>query len=223
MMAVRAQVADTDLPIRRGACRGALSQLCHSLTSHSFTFPTFTFMSGRYAPIPNNRDDEDAEHELNAAFGDEDEEDDFHDATESQPLNPAGAAAQRSHRASPSVVTHGGYDFENVDYDYPPPGSPPPPSDTALPNNFGNSNGYIPSFNILPSASGPHQTWIRRTATRVLPARVADRWGLAPHQPDRAVGDGTNNDGVFANITAKPTRPVRVQQGAYSSLPTSLY
>lgn len=168
-------------------------------------------MSARYAPLPNSRaDDDDAEHEMNAAFADsDDEDDDFHDASESQPLT------QRTHRPAPSVHTPGGYDFENVDYDYPPPGSPPPPSSTALPNTIGNSNGLVPSFDATPSASAPRRGWVQRTASAVLPRQVSQRLGLAQPRPEGAIGGGTNNDGVFANVTAKPTRPVRIQDGAF--------
>ncbi|KII93323.1 hypothetical protein PLICRDRAFT_58960, partial [Plicaturopsis crispa FD-325 SS-3] len=48
----------------------------------------------------------------------------------------------------------------------------------------------------------------------LLPSHYVQRWGLAPpRRPAGAVGGGLNNDGVFANVTAKPTRPVRIQDG----------
>ncbi|KAK0242632.1 hypothetical protein EDD85DRAFT_296669 [Armillaria nabsnona] len=164
-------------------------------------------MSNRYAPLPNPRSDRDAQHEMEAAFDDSDDE----DATESQPLNPTSRApTSPSQPTTPSTIP-GSYDFENVDYDYPPPGSPPPPSSTALPNNIGNSNGAIPSFN-MDSLRGPlsRQGWFRRTVGAILPSHYVNR---TPQRPAGVFGGGTNNDGVFANVTAKPSRATTVQQG----------
>lgn len=182
----------------------------------SFAYP----MSARYAPLPNPRSDRDAQHEMNAAFADSDEEeDDIHDASESQPLNPTPSSPPRGHRSMQSTHIPGTYDFENVDYDYtqPPPGSPPPPSSTALPNSIGNSNGSIPSFNIATLRAGPRRGWFQRSAGAILPTTVAQRLGITQQRrPEGAIGGGTNNDGVFANVTAKPTRPIRIQDGAPS-------
>ncbi|KAF9055509.1 hypothetical protein BDZ89DRAFT_975973 [Hymenopellis radicata] len=169
-------------------------------------------MSARYAPLPA-RPDRDAQHEMDAAFDDSDDEDDINDASESQPLNPTPSSPQRGHRSMPSTHIPGTYDFENVDYDYPPPGSPPPPSATALPNSIGNSNGLIPSFNIGTSRAGPRRGWLQRSAGAILPTPVMRRLGLAPQRPEGVIGGGTNNDGVFANVTAKPTRPMHIQDG----------
>ncbi|KAJ6486400.1 hypothetical protein C8R47DRAFT_1128322 [Mycena vitilis] len=158
-------------------------------------------MSGRYAPLPNPRTDREADNEMDAAFDDSDDEGD-----ESRPLNPTHTS---THVSRPST-THvpGSYDFENVDYDYPPPGSPPGPSDRALPNEFGNSNGLVPTFAVN-SAPAPRAGWFNRTAAAVLPSHYVQRFGFGP----RTTAIGNNNDGVFANVTAKPTRPVRVQDG----------
>jgi len=117
---------------------------------------------------------------------------------------------------SPSRTAPGTYDFENVDYDYirPPPGSPPGPSSRAFSNDWGNSNGQIPSFNsVSTDAERSRGGWFRRTAQAVLPNHYVERWGLAPQVPTHAVGGGTSNDGVFANVTAKPQRPMRIQEG----------
>ncbi|KAJ7929908.1 hypothetical protein B0H13DRAFT_1962448 [Mycena leptocephala] len=146
-------------------------------------------MSGRYAPLPNPRTDRDADNELDAAFDDSDDEGDDSDHVP------------------------GTYDFENADYDYPPPGSPPGPSTRALPNEFGNSNGLIPSF-AVDSAPGPRQGWFNRTAAAILPSHYVQRLGFG----SRHQVIGNNNDGVFANVTAKPTPPVRVQDGDSSYL-----
>jgi len=171
-------------------------------------------MPHRYTALPNSTADHETaqrsrEDELQAAFDYSDDEDE-HNATESHPLNPTPT--------SPSIVqpppphTPGTYNFESVDYDYPPPGSPPPPSDRALPNEFGNSNGLVPNFSATQNP-GRHRMWFQRTATSILPNSVLQKIGLAPQRPSGPIGGGTNNDGVFANVTAKPTPPVRIQDG----------
>ena len=172
-------------------------------------------MSGRYSRVPTSdgrhREQDD---EVEAAFDyREDDDDDDRSISESQPLNNNASPAAPSHRSTRSQAhtsTPGTYNFETVDYDFPPPGSPPPPSTHALPNNWGNSNGNIPDFSSRPPVQ-PNRPWWKRTAGTVLPSSIVNRLGLAP--PTGLVGGGTNNDGVFANVTAKPTRPVRVQNG----------
>ncbi|KAF9008944.1 hypothetical protein BDQ17DRAFT_1349254 [Cyathus striatus] len=143
-------------------------------------------MSHRYAPLANDpRTDRhmhrDQQVEMEAAFDYSDDED---DNSESTPLNPSSTPP-------PS------YDFENLDYaSYPPPGSPPTPSARALPNDIGNSNGLVPSFDHTSNpAARSEQPWINTTL------------------PQGPVGGGTRNDGVFANVTAKPTRPLRIHDG----------
>ncbi|KAJ7590845.1 hypothetical protein C8J56DRAFT_934022 [Mycena floridula] len=157
--------------------------------------------NSRYAPLPNPRAEPD--NEMEAAFGESDDE----DATESHPLNPTPSSPPAHRRAQSQVHVPGTYDFE-LDYDYPPPGSPPPPSSVALPNAFGNSNGLIPSFSVQP---GPKPNWFQRTIRGVLPTQLAERI-TGQRRPQGAVGGGLNNDGVFANVTAKPTF-VRIQEG----------
>lgn len=148
--------------------------------------------------------------EMAAAFDYSDDEDDDNAATESRPLNPISTLPPTPR----STQTHvpGTYDFENVDYDYPPPGSPPRPSATALPNDHGNSNGLIPSFE-LNSTPGPRHMWFQRAAAAVLPSHYVRRLGISIPPPSGPIGGGTNNDGVFANVTAKPSRSIRVQDG----------
>ncbi|KAF8742867.1 hypothetical protein RHS02_03064, partial [Rhizoctonia solani] len=157
------------------------------------------------------------EDEMNAAFdnGSDDEEDVdshhpsaartpllSHTRAQSQPSIPtntapiAAPAPQRTHHPS------GDYDFE---YDYPPPpGSPPRPSALALPNNYGNSNGEIPVFNAV----GPSQpNFFRRALGTILPNQYGRGYSRVNDGP---IGGGMQNDGVFANVTAKPggTAPV---------------
>lgn len=174
--------------------------------------PDLIFMPNRYAPVPNPRSEfpvrDEMEHEMKAAFdySEGEEELDDNNESESRPLNPV--------HTSPSQSTAGSgmYDFENLDYDHPPPGSPPRPSSTALPNEHGNTNGLIPSFNSIPRPSPP-QNWLQRTAAQALPSSLTDRLGLRRARPAGAIGGGVQNDGVFANVTAKPSMPVRVQEG----------
>ncbi|KAG6880374.1 hypothetical protein C0992_007785 [Termitomyces sp. T32_za158] len=171
-------------------------------------------MSARYTAL-NSRADRDAQHDMEAAFDyTEDDDDDIHDSHESHPLNPTPTSP--SIIQAPSPNSHpprvpGTYDFENVDYDYPPPGSPPRPSAIALPNDYGNSNGLVPQ--IPDGGLTPRQSWLRRTAVSMLPNRFARSMGLSHERPQGAIGGGTLNDGVFANVTAKPTRPVTVREG----------
>ncbi|KAF8076531.1 hypothetical protein FPV67DRAFT_1407275 [Lyophyllum atratum] len=169
-------------------------------------------MPARYTAL-NSRADHDAQNDMEAAFDYSEDEDDDNNASESQPLNPDPTSPSHI-QAPPAHHFHvpGTYDFENVDYDYPPPGSPPRPSAIALPNDHGNSNGFVPS--VRPeSVPGPSRNWLSRSAASVLPTHVAQRLGLAHQRPIGAIGGGTNNDGVFANVTAKPTPPVTIQQG----------
>lgn len=181
-------------------------------------------MPAGYAALPNPRSRPD-EDELEAAFEASDDEDDRNGRnSESRPLNPGHrgdehedddhqnedapplatinpSAARPVHSRRQSTAAPGTYDFEAVDYDMPPPGSPPP-------NSWGNSNGIIPTSPILPPRqAGQGTNWIRR----VLPARVADRL-VRPQRRPRTVGGG-GVDGVFANVTAKPTAPRQIQEG----------
>ncbi|KAF8663488.1 hypothetical protein AX16_001056 [Volvariella volvacea WC 439] len=176
-------------------------------------------MSHRYAPVPNPRSDpNDRDGELEAAFDYSEDEDDDHNISESQPLKSSSASnsgPSSHHRLSPSRSQSQSatvYDFENVDYDFPPPGSPPRPSSMALPNNYGNSNGYVPSFDDV-SSQQPRPTWFRRVLNR-LPPSIADRLGGKESKPRHPIGGGTNNDGVFSNVTAKPGRTVRIEDGS---------
>ncbi|KAI0774324.1 hypothetical protein C8Q74DRAFT_1218139 [Fomes fomentarius] len=174
-------------------------------------------MAARYAPLPNPHSDPDAIDEMEAAFDDSDDED-----AHPQPVN-----SRNGYQSLPNVEpsSHaqdgytapapGVYDFENADYDYtrPPPGSPPDPS-RALPNEFGNSNGLVPEFTAVSTDATPARAgWFRRTAASVLPSHYVQRLGLGPPRPEGPLGGGTGNDGVFANVTAKPSRQVRIQEG----------
>ena len=184
-------------------------------------------MPSSYAPLPNPRyAPEDAQRELDEAFDESDDE--GQDASEHTPLARAMPQAARalpargdSHYApldadfpspipTPQTValTPSAYDFErDRDYDYPPPGSPPGPSAFALPNDFGNSNGLLPSTApIMPPR--PRQSLWRRAAGALLPQHYVPVPSEVPGQ--RIIGGGTENDGVFANVAAKPSRPITI-------------
>lgn len=179
-------------------------------------------MSHRYAPLHNPRSGSQSqleqENEMAAAFDYSEDEDDELDTSENRPLNSQSSSnttrdtPARILQSSPPTAPHtpGTYDFENIDYDYPPPGSPPQPSMRALPNDYGNTNGLVPH---LDSIKPPRQSWFRRTAAAALPSKLAGSLGLAPQRPSGPVGGGTVNDGVFANVTAKPSAPVVIQDG----------
>ncbi|KAI0254990.1 hypothetical protein BJV78DRAFT_1273649 [Lactifluus subvellereus] len=156
-----------------------------------------------YAPLPNPRKSPDADHEMDDAF-DDDDQGETAPLTLHQPRTPVSAGPPPLHGGFQPALPSA-YDFER-DYDYPPPGSPPSPSSTfALPNNnYGNSNGHLPTSPIVPS---PPQSIFRRTFGAWLPARYYQR--VVSHD-GRPRGGGSDNDGVFANVTAKPAPPVPV-------------
>lgn len=151
----------------------------------------------RYAPLPNPQTDLDAEREMDDAF-DDDDHGETTPLTFNQPRSPI-SAGQPSLRGSSQTVPNA-YDFER-DYDHPPPGSPPSFSTQAFPNNYGNSNGHLPTS---PVSRSPPQSIFRRTFGALLPQHYQ------PISGDRPRGGGTDNDGVFANVTAKPAPPVSV-------------
>ena len=194
------------------------SEVSHSQRSHSGSL-TIT-MPARYAPLPTQRPSSHSDDELDAAFDGSDDELDYDDdnapVSELQPLNPS-----RSGRASPPLPTRnnlppivipGTYDFECVDYDVPPPGSPT----RAMVNDYGNSNGHVPSFDTDVDSAGRRRggarSWLSRTAANLLPSHYVHRLGLGGPSSAAHVGGGGMNDGVFANITAKPERRRRLQQ-----------
>ncbi|KAH7887632.1 hypothetical protein F5I97DRAFT_1966169 [Phlebopus sp. FC_14] len=175
-------------------------------------------MSIRYAPIPSPRNEPDTDPELDAAFDDDDddEENNVDESVNNVPLTSSSSHGQTSTHSHAPLT----YDFNSPipDHDYydqPPPGSPPPPTSLAIPNAIGNSNGIVPTFtlNTLPQ---PTTSWWRRTAGAVLPSYYVQRFGLTYGSAarGRVMGGGTGNDGVFSNVSAKPSATgVRVQEG----------
>jgi len=143
------------------------------------------------------------------AFDLEDDADDHHSAhDETTPLThdsnqPPPALSATGHVFSRGTTSiPGAYDFER-EYDFPPPGSPPTPSSRALPNDFGNSNGFLPMSPI--QVPKPRVSFFRRAVGAVLPTHYA-RVATTETHSTRPTGGGIENDGVFANVTAKPQR-----------------
>ncbi|KAG8987314.1 hypothetical protein FRB90_003411 [Tulasnella sp. 427] len=176
-------------------------------------------MSSRYAPLPTSSQQD----EMNAAFDDSDDEEHLHDDHPNQDRAPLLPQSQSSNRSPPShpladddyssssaldtrrslamsapaPPVPGTYDFE---YDYPPPPGSPPPI-TA----YGNSNGYVAEGPVQAAPSRPNI--LRRALGAVLPTHYV--------RDDR--GGGVGNDGVFANMTAKPVGPSQAIREATNS------
>ena len=164
-------------------------------------------MSARYTTL---RSVPDAERELHEAFHNDDDDDD--EELESTPLTQAHNQAMAAAERTPPPGT---YDFER-DYDYPPPGSPPEPSALALPNNFGNSNGQLPATPVRQSF--PRPSFFRRALGGILPTHYAP---VPLTDMAARVGGGVDNDGVFANVMAKPgrARTIRTENGEVHIVP----
>ena len=159
-------------------------------------------MSARYSRIPNQY----AYSEMEAAFdnSDEDEDLDDHSDEHTQQRRPLVTPSRDSQNST--AIPAGQYDFDRVDYDYPPPGSPPRPSSLALPANaaYGNTNGLVPSSSIeRPEIRfSSSRSWINRIFPWMTQGRTV---------PQGMVGGGSDNDGVFANLMSKPTPPRRIE------------
>lgn len=166
-------------------------------------------MPRRYVQIPTQQPDD----ELEAVFDVSDDEHD--DVVVQRPLLSSTQRGSDDERADQPLQTlripqqptiDGRYNFE---YDYPPPPGSPPRERAEASNTWGNSNGIIPDF------SGP-QTLPRRT-TGWLSKTWRAMTGQKRPEP-RVVGGGTQNDGVFGNISARPV-PASAAQ-AHSELAT---
>lgn len=167
-----------------------------------------------YAPLPTQPTQEDADRDLQDAFGDDDDEEDVLESTRliNQSHHSGGGPPLHGNRPQPIHIP-GTYDFER-DYDYtmPPPGSPPRPSATALPNDFGNTNGFVPTSPIATPLRSGHgnrgfSVFFRKAVGSILPTHYQT---LPTESPTpRVIGGGIQNDGVFANVMAKPVRSAR--------------
>jgi hypothetical protein len=187
-------------------CQPHLHNVSNSSLSSALLSPSRP-MPSRYERVPNPSDDT-HEDELEAAFDDSSDSDDSD--SDEQELESIG---EQEHRpvvsetfSRPSITPH--YDFERVDYDHPPPGSPPRPSASALPANaaYGNTNGLIPTSPT--ERPSPHRSAYTKWLSSVIP--FYDRWRTS-RRPQGRIGGGAENDGVFANLMSKPTRARRVE------------
>jgi len=170
----------------------------------------------QYAPVAASQGDaDDADRQIEEAFdiGDEDHDDQTHDHT---PLLARHDAAEgRTPRTSRTPVTNrpitsnGLYNFE---YDFPPPGSPP--TNLAIANTWGNTNGVVITepVNYHPSSRGNWFTRAWRTLTGTGRQAVPE---------GSRIGGGTSNDGVFSNLSSRPiarsARPAAARTGGDSA------
>lgn len=160
-------------------------------------------MPSRYAPVPTASQQD----EMNAAFDDSDDEEETHDShgNDRAPLLPQHTQHRSASSAyhplatepdapetpidtrppsAPAPPVPGSYNFE---FDYPPPPGSPPPI-TA----YGNTNGLVPVGPV--SAADARPSLLSRALGAILPSRyVRD-----------SRGGGIGNDGVFANMSARP-------------------
>ena len=149
---------------------------------------------------------QEADRELDEAF--ESDEEDQHDpvATTTPTQSRPPTETPKTSSTVPPV-----YDFErDFDYARPPPGSPPRPSAVALPNDFGNSNGLVPSSPIAIPIHRP--SFFRRAVSTILPTHYTRLPTTEGSSHSRTIGGGTQNDGVFTNVTAKPSGRAQIHR-----------
>lgn len=171
----------------------------------------------RYTQVPTQTSEE----EMEAAFENSDDEgdDEANTASAMRPLLSSSEQRRSIEDSHPLYSSHddddlreegraqpappGAYNFEEDWVPAPPPGSPPSPS-RAIPNNWGNSNGFVPNTPARVSPIRP--SFLRRTVGALLPT----------HYSRGPRGGGLENDGVFGNVMAKPggPAPVRGPDGA---------
>ncbi|KAI6004338.1 hypothetical protein EDC04DRAFT_3124133 [Pisolithus marmoratus] len=169
-------------------------------------------MPGRYAPLPTQQPSGDADRELDEAFGsdDDDLEPDQRCSSTLLTQNATNRCSESSSKTSSDGAGVAAYDFER-DFDYvrPPPGSPPRLSAAAVPNDFGNTNGVLPTSPVEPPALQP--SFFRRAVGAILPTHYTRLPTSAGGSHPAVRGGGVENDGVFSNVTAKPSAPTRVR------------
>ncbi|KAG2145289.1 uncharacterized protein EDB93DRAFT_1104750 [Suillus bovinus] len=166
-------------------------------------------MSAHYAPLPTQQSSRDVDRELNDAFESDGDDEDYIDSERNRPrAETFSYVAIPQKDASGSTTVPGTYDFErNYDYDRPPPGSPPQPLASALPNDIGNSNGELPTSPL--GTTLPRPSFLRRAVGAILPTHYVR---VPTHEPPVGVrGGGIQNDGVFSNVVVKPASSVPIQ------------
>ncbi|OJA09453.1 hypothetical protein AZE42_02625 [Rhizopogon vesiculosus] len=165
-------------------------------------------MPARYTALPTQQSSRDADRELNEAFESDDDDDDSHHLS-AQDNHAYTLSCLTDHpKSTPgSTTVPGAYDFErNYDYDRPPPGSPPHPPTTSLPNDIGNSNGELPTSPL--GTTIPRPSFLRRAVGAILPTHYAR---IPTSETHEVRGGGSQNDGVFSNVVAKPAPSVQIQ------------
>ncbi|PVG03623.1 hypothetical protein CPB86DRAFT_810696 [Serendipita vermifera] len=157
----------------------------------------------QYAAVPSNDVDD---NELEQAFAISDDEDAGRETHDRTPLLPpteeqgeqSPLPVQTPRTVQNQRTINGRYNF---DYDFPPPGSPP--TDRAGTNHWGNTNGVVVSGPINYNFHSSQGNWFSR-AWRSL--RGGNSRGI---EPSGRIGGGINNDGVFANLSSRPTNARR--------------
>ncbi|KAJ8582104.1 hypothetical protein M405DRAFT_831248, partial [Rhizopogon salebrosus TDB-379] len=164
-------------------------------------------MPARYTSLPVQQPSQDADCELNEAF--ESDDDDGHlESAQDNRANTLSCLPDSPKCTSGSTTIPGAYDFErNYDYDHPPPGSPPRPIATTLAIDIGNSNGELPTSPL--GTTIPRPSFLRRAVGAILPTHYARIPTDETHTAVR--GGGSQNDGVFSNVVAKPATSVQIQ------------
>jgi len=169
-------------------------------------------MPRRYVQIPTQQPDD----ELEAVFDASDEEHD--DAVVQRPLLSSTQRQlqgftdeervdqpQLASGAPQRPTINGRYNFE---YDYPPPPGSPPQERAEPSNTWGNSNGIVPDFSTPQNLPRRTTGWLSKT------------WGALTgrKRPEpRVRGGGTQNDGVFGNISARPVSASAARAHAVSA------
>jgi len=169
-------------------------------------------MPARYTTLPTQQS-QNADRELNEAFESDEDDNDNNSHLESAQHNRADTVTlfsllDSSKCPGDTAIVPTVYDFErNYDYDRPPPGSPPHPLATTVPNDIGNSNGELPSSPL--GTTIPRPSFLRRAVGAILPTHYV----RVPTNETHTVvtGGGSQNDGVFSNVVAKPAPSAQIQ------------
>ncbi|KAG1733658.1 uncharacterized protein EDB91DRAFT_636801 [Suillus paluster] len=175
-------------------------------------------MPAHYTPLPTQQSCRDTDRELNDAFESDGDDDEYNERAPLNRANSLSSAADPPKSTSGSTTIPGAYDFErNYDYDRPPPGSPPRPLATTLPNDIGNSNGELPTSPL--GTTLPRPSFLRRAVGAILPTHYVRI--PTTETPAGVRGGGTQNDGVFSNVVAisASSAPIQAEDGSIYMVP----
>lgn len=153
---------------------------------------------GGYSPVTNERPAQSPDEEMDQAFESD------HEDSDSTPLTHPSASSPERRTPQPSRQSSFGYDFER-EYDHPPPGSPPQ-QPSILSHAMGNTNGVMPDpLNVERPTSSPWRpSFFRRAVGVLLPQHYTQ---VPTSDAPEVRGSGVENDGVFSNVLARPSRP----------------